>query len=110
MEASMEGDTQIQILLEKYPVLLFMKGTPDYPACGFSHTVSSALKRLDTEFHSIDILEDPDLRQNLKIFSKWPTFPQLYIAGELIGGCDIVREMMESGELETLLSPYKTTS
>ncbi len=109
MEAH-QNYTHIQNILEKYPVVLFMKGTPDYPACGFSHTVVAALKLLGTQFHSVDILEDPELRQNLKTFSQWPTFPQLYVKGQLIGGCDIVREMMDSHELETILAPYTATA
>lgn len=85
-------------------IVLYMKGSKKLPQCGFSATVVSVLERLGiTEYKDINILLDPDLRQAMKEFSDWPTFPQLYIKGEFIGGCDIVREMYESGELETLL-------
>jgi len=84
-------------------VVLYMKGTPVFPMCGFSATVVQVLSRTGVKFQSYNILEDADLRQGLKEFSSWPTFPQLYVKGELVGGCDIVREMHESGELDQLL-------
>jgi monothiol glutaredoxin len=86
------------------PVVLYMKGTPIFPQCGFSSTVVQILSRVGVKFKGIDILTDPSLREGIKSFSDWPTIPQLYVQGEFVGGCDIVREMYESGELQTLLS------
>jgi monothiol glutaredoxin len=80
-------------------VILFMKGTPDSPACGFSARTVAALQALETPFAAVDVLPDPRIRQELSAISNWPTIPQLFVAGELIGGCDIVSEMYESGEL-----------
>ncbi|MFO1036687.1 MAG: Grx4 family monothiol glutaredoxin [Geminicoccaceae bacterium] len=85
-------------------VVLYMKGTPVFPQCGFSAMVVQVLSNTGVKFQSYNILEDSDLRQGLKEFSNWPTFPQLYVKGELVGGCDIVREMYETGELQTLLT------
>jgi monothiol glutaredoxin len=84
-------------------VILFMKGTPDAPACGFSRRTVAALQALDAPFAAVDILPDPRIRQELSAISNWPTIPQLFVDGELIGGCDIVTEMFESGELEDAL-------
>ena len=84
-------------------VVLFMKGTADFPQCGFSAVVVQILKNLGIEFKDVNVLTNPELRQGIKDFSSWPTVPQLYIKGEFVGGCDIVREMYESGELETVL-------
>lgn len=98
--------SSIPALIGSAPVVLFIKGTPEYPMCGFSRVVVRALNYLKVPFASFDVLQDEDLRQNLKVFSQWPTFPQLYVNRELIGGCDIVQEMFESGELQALLSPY----
>ena len=81
-------------------VCLFMKGTPDSPQCGFSMAISNTLKILEVNFKGINVLENEELRQGLKVFSDWPTIPQLYIKGEFVGGCDIVKEMYESGELQ----------
>ena len=83
---------------------LFMKGSPVFPQCGFSAAVVQVLTHLGVKFKGIDILQDPSLRQGIKEFSNWPTIPQLYVKGEFIGGCDIVREMFDSGELHQLLS------
>ncbi|HTP81920.1 MAG TPA: Grx4 family monothiol glutaredoxin [Alphaproteobacteria bacterium] len=83
-------------------VVLFMKGSPVFPQCGFSAAVVQVLTHLGVKFKGIDILQDPSLRQGIKEFSNWPTIPQLYVKGEFVGGCDIVREMFESGELQTL--------
>jgi len=83
-------------------VVLFMKGTPVFPQCGFSAAVVQVLTHLGVKFKGIDVLADPSLRQGIKEFSNWPTIPQLYVKGEFVGGCDIVREMFESGELQTL--------
>ena len=85
-------------------VVLFMKGTPTFPQCGFSAQVTQILNYLGVPFKGIDVLADPALREGIKQFSDWPTIPQLYVKGEFVGGCDIVREMFESGELATLLS------
>jgi len=85
-------------------VCLFMKGTPDAPQCGFSMAISNTLKILEVNFKGINILENEELRQGIKEFSDWPTIPQLYIKGEFVGGCDIVKEMYESGELQKKLS------
>ena len=85
-------------------VLVFMKGTPVFPQCGFSAAVVQALTHLGVKFKGIDVLQDPGLRQGVKDFTNWPTIPQLYVKGEFVGGCDIIREMFQSGELETLLA------
>jgi len=82
-------------------VMLFMKGTPVFPQCGFSAAVVQILNHLGVKYNSSDVLIDPELRQGIKEFSNWPTIPQLYVKGEFVGGCDIVREMFENGELET---------
>src|ERR1700676_4587636 len=84
-------------------VILFMKGTPEAPACGFSARTVGALQALDTRFAAVDVLPDPRIRQELTALSQWPTIPQLFVRGELVGGCDIVTEMFESGELAELL-------
>jgi monothiol glutaredoxin len=89
--------------ISKNDVLLFMKGTPVFPQCGFSAAVVDVLSQLGVKFHGINILADGELRQGIKEFSQWPTIPQLYVKGEFVGGCDIIREMFETGELEQLL-------
>jgi monothiol glutaredoxin len=86
------------------PVVLYMKGTPVFPQCGFSTAVVQILTHLGVKFKGVDVLSDPSIRQGIKDFSSWPTIPQLYVKGEFVGGCDIVREMFESGELAQLLS------
>jgi monothiol glutaredoxin len=93
----------IKTAIDENPVILFMKGTPDAPACGFSARTVAILKTLDTPFAAVDILPDPRVRQELSAISNWPTIPQLFIEGELVGGCDIVTEMYESGELAEAL-------
>ncbi|MCC7166769.1 MAG: Grx4 family monothiol glutaredoxin [Rhodospirillales bacterium] len=85
------------------PVVLYMKGTPMFPQCGFSARVVQILSTLGVGFKGVDVLTDPSLREGIKAFANWPTLPQLYVKGEFVGGCDIVSEMMESGELQTLL-------
>ena len=90
--------------IEQNDVCLFMKGTPDAPQCGFSMAISNMLKILEVNFKGINVLEDEELRQGIKTFSDWPTIPQLYLKGEFLGGCDIVKEMYESGELQKKLS------
>ena len=101
----MNENTSIKIknLIEKNEVCLFMKGTPDVPQCGFSMAVSNVLKHLNVKFHGINVLESNDLREGIKKYSDWPTIPQLYIKGEFVGGCDIIKEMFEKGELQTKL-------
>ena len=89
--------------IENNEVCLFMKGTPDAPQCGFSMAVSNMLKILEVNFKGVNVLENEKLRQGIKEFSDWPTIPQLYVKEEFIGGCDIVKEMFESGELQTKL-------
>jgi len=90
--------------IQSNDVVLYMKGTPVFPQCGFSSTVVQVLTHLGVKFKGIDVLSDPSLREGIKQFSSWPTIPQLYVKGEFLGGCDIVREMYESGELQELLS------
>ena len=90
----------IQSNIDNYEVCLFMKGTPDAPQCGFSMAVTNMLKILEVKFHSVNVLEDQNLREGIKVFSDWPTIPQLYVKKEFIGGCDIVKEMYENGELK----------
>ncbi|MDB5405114.1 MAG: grlA [Rhodospirillales bacterium] len=85
------------------PVVLFMKGTPVFPQCGFSAAVVQILTHLGVKFRGVDVLTDPEIRHGIKEFSSWPTIPQLYVKGEFVGGCDIIREMFESGELKQLL-------
>ena len=89
--------------IEEHKVILFMKGTPEAPACGFSARTVAALQSLDAPFAAVDVLPDPRIRQELSAISQWPTIPQLFHGGELLGGCDIVTEMYESGELEQAL-------
>ena len=90
--------------IDNHDVCLFMKGIPDAPQCGFSMAVSNILKILEVNFKGINVLEDQSLREGIKVFSDWPTIPQLYIKKEFIGGCDIIKEMYENGELKKLLS------
>ena len=103
----MNTKEKIKDLIDKNNVCLFMKGTPDSPQCGFSMAVSNVLKHLNVNFNGINVLEDENIRQGIKDFSDWPTIPQLYIKGEFIGGCDIVKEMFEKGELKKLLESKK---
>jgi monothiol glutaredoxin len=93
---------RIKQVVEGHNIVLFMKGTPQAPQCGFSMRTSQALKACGAEFHTVDILAEPDFRQNLPRYSSWPTFPQVFIGGELVGGCDIVMELYQSGELQKL--------
>tara|TARA_B100000686_G_scaffold80380_1_gene86716 strand:- start:8498 stop:8815 length:318 start_codon:yes stop_codon:yes gene_type:complete len=93
---------EIKDIIEKNDVCLFMKGTPDSPQCGFSMAVSNLLKHLKVNFKGINVLENQNLRQGIKDYSDWPTIPQLYVKGEFIGGCDIVKEMFEKGDLKKL--------
>ena len=95
--------------IETNDVCLFMKGTPDAPQCGFSMAVSNMLKILEVNYKGINVLEDQSLREGIKVFSDWPTIPQLYIKKEFVGGCDIIKEMYESGELKKILDEKKVT-
>ena len=103
----MDIKEKIKKLIDEHNVCLFMKGTPDSPQCGFSMTVSNILKHLKVEFNGINVLEDENLRQGIKDFSDWPTIPQLYVKGEFIGGCYIVKELFENGELNTFFKEKK---
>ncbi len=99
--------TEVHDFIDKavkdHDVILFMKGTPEQPRCGFSSTVVQILDHLGVEYVGVDVLQDEGLREGIKAYSDWPTIPQLYLKGEFIGGCDIVREMFQSGELKTAL-------
>ena len=94
---------RIQSLVDSSDVVLFMKGTQAFPQCGFSATVAKILQHVGVEFADVNVLADPEIRQGIKDFSEWPTIPQLYVKGEFVGGCDIVREMFETGELRAFL-------
>ena len=100
----MKVQERIQKLLDENPVMLFMKGSPEEPLCGFSATVSRILNIASASFKHCDVLKDEEIRSGIKEYAKWPTIPQLYIKGEFIGGCDIVQELFESGELQKRLS------
>jgi monothiol glutaredoxin len=96
---------RLQAEIEGHPIVLFMKGTPQFPMCGFSSRTAQALKAAGaTDYRSVNVLEDPEVRANLPRYSNWPTFPQLFINGELIGGCDITLELAESGELARMIA------
>jgi monothiol glutaredoxin len=100
---------EIQSQIDAAPVMLFMKGTPMFPQCGFSARVIQILKHAGVPFKSVNVLEDPEIRDGIKVFSNWPTIPQLYVKGEFVGGCDIITEMFQSGELQTLLAEKGVT-
>ena len=95
---------RIETIISENPVVLFMKGTPDFPQCGFSGQVIQIFDYVGAPVHGVNVLEDAEIRQGVKEFANWPTIPQLYVKGEFVGGCDIVREMFQSGELKTFLS------
>jgi monothiol glutaredoxin len=104
-ESVMQVSQRIQSEVESHPVVLFMKGTPQFPMCGFSSRTVQALKAAGaTNLHTVNVLEEPEIRANLPRYSNWPTFPQLFVQGELIGGCDITLELLESGELARMIS------
>ena len=103
----MEIQKKIEELISENDVCLFMKGTPEEPQCGFSMAVSNVLKHLNVNFKGINVLDDENLRQGIKDFSDWPTIPQLYVKKEFLGGCDIVKELFEKGELKKLLEEKK---
>ena len=102
-----DAQTRIDGLVKSNKVLLFMKGSPLFPQCGFSSRAVAILNHLGTEFESVDVLQDQGVRQGIKAYSDWPTIPQLYVDGEFVGGSDIMMEMYESGELAALLQPAK---
>jgi monothiol glutaredoxin len=104
----MDVNERIKKQLDTYPVLLYMKGTPDFPQCGFSAKTVSVLRAAGAKFAYINIFEDPEIREGLKSYANWPTFPQLYVNGELVGGCDIAVELYESGELKQILENAAT--
>jgi monothiol glutaredoxin len=108
----MTDDVQVRLqgLVDANPVLLFMKGSPLFPQCGFSSRAISILNHLGVEFESVDVLQDQGVRQGIKAFSDWPTIPQLYVKGEFVGGSDIMMEMYESGELAQLLADKGVTA
>jgi monothiol glutaredoxin len=99
--------THISETISGHPVVLFMKGSPSFPQCGFSSAIVNILARHAVPIHAVDVLQDPELRQEIKVYSDWPTIPQLYVGGTFVGGVDIVREMDESGELAQLLSAVR---
>lgn len=103
-ELNSELKTKIDNILQKDKIILFMKGSKDFPQCGFSDTVVKVLKFYGADFTTYDVLTNPDLRSGMKIYSQWATFPQLYINNEFVGGCDIVLEMHENGELKSLVA------
>jgi len=101
----MDVQQRIKQQVESHPVVLYMKGTPQFPQCGFSASVVQVLKACGVkELHTVNVLEDPDIRQGIKDFANWPTIPQLYVKGQFVGGADIIREMYQSGELQKLLT------
>ena len=102
-------DTQAEIknIVTSNDVVLFMKGTPNFPQCGFSSVATRILDHVGVEYSPVNVLEDMDIREGIKIFSDWPTIPQLYVKGEFVGGCDIIKEMFEAGELRSLFVEKK---
>ena len=103
----MDTKEKLKEIIDNNEVCLFMKGVPEAPQCGFSMAISNILKHLSVNFKGVNVLEDESIRQGIKEYSDWPTIPQLYIKGEFVGGCDIVKEMFEKGELKNLLQEKK---
>ena len=99
----MDVKSEIKNIISNNEICLFMKGVPEAPQCGFSMAISNLLKHLGVNFKAVNVLENEEIRNSIKVYSDWPTIPQLYIKGEFIGGCDIVKEMFEKGELKELL-------
>ncbi len=95
---------KIEQQLRDNPIILYMKGTPNFPQCGFSNQAVQALRACNAEFTAVNVFEEPEIREALKIYSHWPTYPQLYINGQLVGGCDIIMDLYKKGELATLLA------
>jgi len=104
-----DANAQIQETVDKNDVVLFMKGTSEMPQCGFSSRVAGVLNYMGIEYSDVNVLADEGIREGIKVFSDWPTIPQLYVKGEFVGGCDIITEMMLSGELDTLLEKNGVT-
>jgi len=105
-----EVQKQIAETVKSHPIVVFVKGSPEAPMCGFSKAVMDIFQRLGTQFKTVDVLSDPDIREGVKEFTQWPTIPQIFINGEFVGGCDIVRDLFAKGELETMVkavSPQK---
>ena len=100
---------KIKDIVNKNNIVLFMKGTPDSPQCGFSMAVSNILKLLEVKFKGVNVLADQSIREGIKVYSEWPTIPQLYVKNEFIGGCDIIKEMFENGELKKILKEKNIT-
>ena len=109
MPMSNDVNARIEEQLNAHAILLYMKGSPDFPQCGFSGQAVQALNAVGQPYSYVNVFDDPEIREGLKLYSSWPTFPQLYVKGELIGGSDIVVEMYRSGELKTLLDDVATT-
>ena len=104
----MSAQDTIRNTVSTHPVVLYMKGSPQFPMCGFSATATQLLKMAGAEnVHTVDVLKDPDIRDGIKQFANWPTIPQLYVKGEFVGGCDIMKEMFQSGELQKLIAGSK---
>lgn len=101
---------QLKEIIESNEVVLFMKGSPDFPQCGFSGRTAQILQSCDVRFASVDVLADQDVREGIKAYSNWPTVPQLYVRGEFVGGCDIMTEMYQNGDLQKLLHPEEVAS
>jgi monothiol glutaredoxin len=110
MQSMSDVNSRIADLVNSNDVVLFMKGTPLFPQCGFSSRAIAILDHLGVQFESVDVLQDQEIRQGIKSFSEWPTIPQLYVKGEFVGGSDIMMEMYEAGELEQLMSDAKVAS
>src|SRR5690606_23586392 len=109
-ETTMDVFERIKKQLAEHPVLLYMKCTPDFPQCGFSAQAVAALRAVGAEFAYVNVFEDPEIREGLKQYSNWPTYPQLYVNGELIGGCDITLELYQSGELAEIIKQAKAAA
>ena len=107
---NVDVNARIEDQLGSHDILLYMKGTPDFPQCGFSGQTVAALNAIGKPYAFVNIFEDQEVREGLKVYSNWPTFPQLYVKGELVGGCDIVIEMYHSGELQDLLDSAATSA
>ncbi|MGH8597432.1 MAG: Grx4 family monothiol glutaredoxin [Gammaproteobacteria bacterium] len=104
----MDINQRIQDLVNKHPIVLFMKGTPQFPQCGFSMRTAQALAACGARYHAVDVLAQPEIRQHLPQFSQWPTFPQLFVRGELVGGCDIILDLYQRGELQKIVAAMET--
>ena len=98
-----EIDARIQSTIDENKIVIFMKGSPSFPMCGFSAATIEVFNALAVPYETVDVLQDPELREGIKVFSRWPTIPQVYVNGKFLGGCDIVREMHAGGELKTVL-------